>query len=124
MAKTAAKVATKSATIAANDADQTSVPATVSFQCLPLATLTKEELYAAVDRAIDVVAESGVAYQVGPMETTMEGDLDTLLDIVKRAHLACLESGVPRVFTNVKIGCGADTGTMDEKITPYRRQGH
>lgn len=101
-----------------------SVPATVSFQCLPLATLTKEELYAVVDRAIDIVAGSGVPYQVGPMETTMEGDLDTLMDIVKRAHLACLESGVPRVFTYVKIGCGVDTGTMDEKVSPYRKKGH
>lgn len=100
------------------------IPATVSFQCLPLADLPKEKLYAVVDRAIAVVAAAGVPYQVGPMETTMEGDLDTLLDIVKRAHLACLDAGVPRVFTYVKIGCGKDTGTMAEKVAPYREKGH
>lgn len=98
--------------------------ATVSFQCLPLTDLPREQLYAAVDRAIAVVAASGVPYQVGPMETTMEGDLDLLLDVVKRAHLACLEAGVPRVFTYVKIGSGKDTGTMADKVAPYRAKGH
>ncbi|MDI6871091.1 MAG: thiamine-binding protein [Bacillota bacterium] len=49
----------------------------------------KSRLHAAVDRAIAVVAASGVKYEVGPFETTMEGDLKELLEIVYRAQAAC-----------------------------------
>jgi uncharacterized protein YqgV (UPF0045/DUF77 family) len=58
----------------------------VAIQVLPL----HEDVYRIVDRAIGVIAESGVKYEVGPMETVMEGPLDTLLEVAKQAHLACL----------------------------------
>ncbi len=37
-----------------------------------------------VDAAIAVIEESGVKYQVNPLETTMEGDLTKLLAIVEK----------------------------------------
>ena len=39
----------------------------VAVQVLPLA----EDVYPIVDRAIAVIARSGVSYEVGPMETVM-----------------------------------------------------
>ena len=54
----------------------------VSLQVLP--SVPEERVYPVVDKVIEMIKESGVKYEVGPMETTMEGDLDTLLEIVKR----------------------------------------
>jgi len=44
----------------------------------------RNQIYPVVDKVIDLIAKSGVKYEVGPMETTMEGDIDTLLEIVKK----------------------------------------
>lgn len=88
----------------------------VAVQVLPLV----EDVYPVVDRAIAVIAQSGVRYEVGPMETVMEGPLDRLLEVARAAHLACFEAGAARVMTIIKIGdqtCGA---TIEEKVGKYR----
>ncbi len=56
-----------------------------------------------VDEAIEVVKRAGVRYQVSAMETTMVGDLDHLLEIVKAAQQRCLDLGALEVITNIKI---------------------
>jgi uncharacterized protein (TIGR00106 family) len=76
-----------------------------------------------VDRAIRVIADSGVRYEVGPMETVMEGRLDELLEVAKRAHLACFAAGATQVVTVIKIGDRVGGTTMEEKVRPYRRAG-
>ena len=53
----------------------------VSLQIIP--RVSDERIYPVVDKVIELIANSGVKYEVGPMETTMEGELDLLLDIVK-----------------------------------------
>ena len=88
----------------------------VAVQVLPLV----EDVYPVVDRAIAVIANSGVTYEVGAMETVMEGPLDTLLEIAKQAHLACLEAGAGKVVTLIKIGDAAGGTTIDEKVSKYR----
>ncbi len=42
-------------------------------------------------------------FQVGAMETTMTGELNQLLDIVKNAQQACYDAGAVEVITNIKI---------------------
>jgi uncharacterized protein (TIGR00106 family) len=88
----------------------------VSVQVLPLV----EDVYPVVDKAIAVIAASGVRYEVGPMETVMEGPLDRLLEVAKAAHLACLEAGAGKVVTFIKIGDSAGGTTIDEKVGKYR----
>jgi uncharacterized protein (TIGR00106 family) len=90
---------------------------TVSFEVIPLC----EDPYPVVDKAIEVVQRSGVTYEVGPHETTLEGDLDRLLEIVKAGHRACLEAGAPRVITFVKIVDAVGGSTIAEKVAKYRR---
>jgi uncharacterized protein YqgV (UPF0045/DUF77 family) len=90
---------------------------TVSFEVIPLC----EDPYPIVDKAIEVVQQSGVTYEVGPHETTMEGDLDTLLDIAKAGHKACLEAGAPRVITFIKIVDAVGGSTIAEKVAKYRQ---
>ncbi|WP_027364580.1 thiamine-binding protein [Desulfotruncus alcoholivorax] len=90
----------------------------VSFQVLP--QVPGGNSYAVVDKAIEVVQQSGVKYEVGPMETTMEGELDELLDIVKNAQQACIAAGAERVMTIVKIDYAPQGVTMEEKVGKYR----
>jgi uncharacterized protein (TIGR00106 family) len=89
---------------------------TVAVQVLPLT----EDAYAVVDRAIEVIARSGVRYEVGPMETTMEGDLDELLEVAKAAHRVCFEAGADRVVTIIKIGDAVVGSTISDKMRKYR----
>lgn len=88
----------------------------VAVQVLPIV----EDLYPVVDKAIEVIAASGVRYEVGPMETVMEGPLDKLLDVAKAAHLACFEAGAEKVITIIKIGDQTCGTTIDEKVGKYR----
>lgn len=89
----------------------------VAVQVLPL---VEENLFAIVDRAIEVIADSGVQYEVGPMETTMQGPLDELIEVAKRAHVACLEAGAEQVVTIIKIADNACGTTIEEKTGKYR----
>jgi uncharacterized protein YqgV (UPF0045/DUF77 family) len=71
-----------------------------------------------------VIAASGVKYEVGPCETTLEGDLDTMLEVAKAAHLACLEEGgAESVVTLIKIVDSRGGTTIDEKVSKYREGG-
>ena len=91
----------------------------VAFQVLPKSN--EGNTYELVDRAIEVVQESGVKYEVGPMETVMEGDLNELLEIVKQAQDACVEAGAYEVMTFIKIHYRPNGEvTIDEKIHKYR----
>ncbi|HEX3031627.1 MAG TPA: thiamine-binding protein [Bacillota bacterium] len=90
----------------------------VSFQVIP--KVPDRDTYRVVDEAIAVVAASGVKYEVGPMETTMEGELDELLEIVKKAQQACVDAGAERVMTMIKIDYHPKGVTMEEKIGKYR----
>jgi uncharacterized protein (TIGR00106 family) len=90
---------------------------TVSFEVIPLC----DDPYPVVDKAIEVVQRSGVKYEVGPHETTMEGELDHLLEIIKEAHRACFVEGVQRVLTFVKIVDAVSGSTIEEKVAKYRK---
>lgn len=91
----------------------------VSLQILP--RVCDEKLYPVVDKVIELIAQSGVKYIVGPMETTMEGEYDQLMEIVKKAQEICIGEGATRVLSVVKIDYKPEGVTMDEKIGKYRQ---
>ncbi|MFA7574534.1 MAG: thiamine-binding protein [Arcobacteraceae bacterium] len=83
--------------------------------------VSEEKLYPVVDQVIAYIDSCGVKYEVGPMETTMEGELDTLLEIVKKAQEICLEQGASRVISMIKIDYKKTGVTIDEKVRKYKR---
>ena len=91
----------------------------VSLQVIPV--VLEDRIYPGVDKVIEYIDASGVKYEVGPMETTMEGELDELLDIVKKAQEICVDHGASRVVSIVKIDYKAEGVTMNEKIYKYRK---
>lgn len=88
----------------------------VSVQVVPL----HQNPYPIVDGAIEIIQQSGVKHEVGPMETTLEGDLDSLLEVVKAAHRACFVEGVAKVITYVKIADDINGTTIEDKVGKYR----
>lgn len=93
--------------------------ALVSIQILPK-TKNNEEVIPYVDRAIEVIAQSNVKFLVGPLETTMEGELNELLAVIERMNEAMLEMGSPSVISQVKIYFNPSGASMDKLTEKYR----
>lgn len=94
--------------------------ASISFQVMPR-TKDNKNTIEIVDKVIEIVKKSGVVYEVGPMETTMEGDLDTLFAIVRKAQDVAIKAGAEQVFTNVKILYNPKgVMTIEQKVTKHR----
>lgn len=91
----------------------------LSLQVLP--AVSDAEIYPIVDRVIEMIDKTGLYYVVSPFETSIEGELDELLDIVKRAQEICVDEGVERVVSIVKIDYRKEGVTIDEKISKYKR---
>ena len=67
-----------------------------------------------VARAIGVLQhEKGVRYELTSMGTIIEGDLDSILQAVKKMHQATFDEGVVRVVTTIKID-----DRRDKPLTP------
>lgn len=79
-----------------------------------------DNVYGVVDSVIALIKASGVKYEVGPMGTTMEGELPQLLKIVEQAQQVCVDGGASRVLSVVKIDYRPKGVTIDEKIGKYR----
>ena len=55
-----------------------------------------------VARVLKIVAESGVNYKANPMGTVLEGDGDTVMDVVRKCHEAVMKDA-ERALTSIKI---------------------
>ncbi|WP_256761600.1 thiamine-binding protein [Cohnella sp. WQ 127256] len=89
--------------------------ALLSIQIIPRVN-PGEEVIPYVDRAIEIIKASGVLYRVGPLETTMEGDLDQLLDIVKQMNTAMFEKGSPSVMSQIKLVVDGQEGASMARL--------
>ncbi|MDD4363207.1 MAG: thiamine-binding protein [Atribacterota bacterium] len=92
---------------------------TLGLQVLPY--VPEEKLYQVVDKVIAYIDSCRIKYEVSPMETTMKGELDDLLAIVKKAQEICIEEGASRVVSLVKIDYKKTGVTIDEKVGKYKR---
>jgi len=73
----------------------------LAIQVLP--QMKSEDALAVIDRAIEVIRQSGVTYRVCPFETVMEGQYEKLMQVVEQVQQACFQAGAERVLTNLKI---------------------
>ena len=61
-----------------------------------------------VARAHEIIRESGLKVQLHAYGTNVEGELDTILDTVRRIHEALHAEGVVRLSTAIKLGTRTD----------------
>ena len=70
-----------------------------------------------IARAVEVARKSGLKHQLTPMGTIIEGDLDEVLEVVKRMHEATFSEEVRRVVTTIKIDDRRDKRqTAEDKV--------
>ncbi len=94
--------------------------ASVALQILPSAKNAADS-WRIIDEVIKLIKRSGLKYEVGPMETTLEGDLDKLLRIVNQAQILAIDSGASTVFSIVKIIYNPKgVATIEEKVKKHR----
>jgi uncharacterized protein (TIGR00106 family) len=82
--------------------------------------LVEEELRPYIDAAIDEVKKSGLKYEVDAMSTTIEGELDQIFDVVRKAHNAVKQKGADRVLTELRIDDRSTGVTIEDELEGYR----
>ncbi|MEH7345655.1 MTH1187 family thiamine-binding protein [Bacillus sp. JJ1532] len=91
----------------------------VSIQIIPK-TKNGEDVIPYVDEAIKIIEESGVTYEVHPLETTMEGELSELFDVIKKMNERMIEMGSKNVISQVKILYQPTGIAMNQLTEKYR----
>ena len=94
----------------------------VAIQVLP-SVLDDEEVIRIVDEVIDYIKSTGYHYYVGPFETTVEGDYEGLMEIVKNCQLVAAKAGCLAMNTYVKIAYKpeGDVLSIDKKVTKHHQ---
>lgn len=91
--------------------------ANLSLQVVPI---NEQNAYPIIDKAIEVVQNSGVRYKVQPFSTIMEGELSRLIEIVLEAKDAALDAGAEELILNVQIHLKkAESVSFEEKTEKF-----
>lgn len=92
--------------------------ASIAIQILPM-NLNTPEVVTVVDKVIEYIQSQNVAMLVGPFETTMEGEINQLLDILKNCILIAGELH-DAIFSNVKISYHSKgILSIEDKVSKY-----
>ena len=88
-----------------------------AFSVAPTVSDPDGSVHRAVADAVAIVRASGLPHQTGPMFTTIEGEWDECMDVIRRATEAVGKYG-PRVSLVIKadIRPGHDHGEIEGKV--------
>tara|TARA_A100001015_G_C14896459_1_gene674603 strand:+ start:675 stop:968 length:294 start_codon:yes stop_codon:yes gene_type:complete len=90
---------------------------TLGIQIVPKSA--SYDTYNLVDRAIDIIQQSGVKYKITPFETVMEGKYEDLIMISENAQKAVLEAGADEclVYYRIHYRKNQDVVFEEKKLT-------
>lgn len=81
----------------------------------------KHDQYFLVDKAIQVIQDSGLKYQVCPFETVIEGEYDQIMKVIRQAQKACFEAGAEELLVNIKMQIRKEGDvSIEEKTGKYQ----
>ena len=95
--------------------------ASIAIQILPKVE-TDAEIVRIVDDVIAYIQSTGLTYQIGAFETTIEGEsYDELMDIAKECLKVAVRSGAPKVSAYIKVVYRPDGEilTIEQKTGKY-----
>lgn len=71
-----------------------------------------------VKKVLKVIHESGLKFQTGGMSTTIEApDLESLFEIIEKAHKVLIDQGVKRIHVDLHIDHRLDkNATIESKL--------
>lgn len=75
---------------------------TMSIQLLPHHP-GNDDKFSYISSSIEIIENSGLTHFVGPTETTVEGTLEELLNLVKKLNAFLADEGCDEVITNIKL---------------------
>ena len=96
--------------------------ASIAIQILPKVD-TDEEVCRIVDEVIAYIQSTGLTYQVGAFETTIEGEsIDELMEIATACIKNAVRSGSPKVSAYIKAVYRPDGEilTIQQKTAKYQ----
>jgi uncharacterized protein YqgV (UPF0045/DUF77 family) len=89
----------------------------LAIQIVPI---SKDHPYPIIDKAIEVIKNSGVDFRVGAMETVMQGDYDQLMKVAKEAQEVCLQAGADEIVVTMKVHAIKDGDvSWEDKLHKY-----
>ena len=81
-----------------------------------------ESVSAYVSRSLEIIDRSGLAYQLTPMGTIIEGEWKDVMDVVNRCF-ETMQADCKRVATQIKIDYRAGTTSrLKSKVDAIERQ--
>jgi len=89
----------------------------IALQILPSSKVIHP--YTLVDKAIEIIANSGLRYKVCPFETVMEGTYEDIMKVVEQAQDACYEAGAESLMTYIKIQSSLKDVSIEDKMEKY-----
>lgn len=97
--------------------------AVIEISIVPIGTASTS-LSAYVAQCLKVLQKAGdVKYQLTPMGTIIEGELDRMLSVVREMHEQPFLAGSDRVVTTVRIDDRRDRPlTMDGKVSSVEKK--
>lgn len=93
----------------------------IAIQYLPMDAASDEETCRVVDEVIAYIDSTGVDYYVGPFETTIEGDYNLCMDVLKNCQLVGARAGCGHAMVYAKIDFrpSGDVLSTEDKIGKY-----
>lgn len=93
----------------------------IAIQVLP--EVERDGIFDAVDEVIAYIQSTGLTYHVGPFETTVEGDFDSLMEVIRQAHEIILNSGIPGISAYIKTSFRTDSQawSIEDKCHKYSK---
>ena len=92
--------------------------AMIEVSVVPLGTKSPSVSHFVADALRILKSAHGIKYELTPMGTVIEGDLDIILDLAKEMHRVTFGPEVQRVVTSIKIDDRSDKPlTMANKIS-------
>jgi uncharacterized protein YqgV (UPF0045/DUF77 family) len=94
--------------------------ASLAIQVLPQ-SVSGDEVLRIVDKVIAYIKSANLNYVVGPFETTIEGDFETLLRIAAECQRICIREGAEGLLTYMKMAYYPSGGvwSIAEKTDKY-----
>jgi uncharacterized protein (TIGR00106 family) len=77
--------------------------AIIDISIVPVGTATPSVSRFVADAVKILQNEPDIKYQLTPMNTVIEGDLEHLLSLAKKMHDSAFNSGIQRVVTTLRI---------------------
>lgn len=94
----------------------------IAIQVLPnYETNSNESTIKGVDEVIKYIKSTGLVYEVSAFETSIEGELEELMEVIKRCNEIVIENGANSVSSYVKIVHSKDEVlSISKKVDKHR----